>query len=208
MDLNSTRGKILLHCKKTGGATIEELSQVFALAPSTLRQHLTILLKEGFIIEESIREGVGRPYKVYRLTSNGEELFPKRYAELLLRLLHTLAAEDQKAIDTLLSKVLDEVVSENKHLAAISDPKKRLEAAIQVLIDLGSVWELNREDQTFLLKVYDCPFSRIVSEFPQVCRVAQNLLVRLTGGEVQLDDWMIEGHPYCTFRIANLPGQK
>ncbi|MCI0529590.1 MAG: helix-turn-helix transcriptional regulator, partial [Nitrospira sp.] len=186
------------------GVTVEELSQFFALAHSTLRQHLTILAKEGLIIEESIREGVGRPRKVYRLTPKAEELFPKRYAELLQRILQILAKEDRRAVDRILKKILEETVAENQHLASISNPRKRLEAVIQVLIDLGSVWELNEQDQSFLLKIYDCPFSKIVHEFPQVCGLAQSLLAQLTGASIQLTDWVVKGSPYCTFQVSGL----
>lgn len=202
MDLNSTRGKILLHCKKTGSATVDELSQFFSLAPATLRQHLIILIKEGFIFEESIRKGVGRPRKVYYLTPDAERLFPKRYAELLQRVLRILMKEDPRAVDRLLKKMLEEVVRENQHLTAIIDPKKRLEAVIQILIDLGSIWELKEQDQSFLLKIYDCPFSKIISEFPQVCHIAQSILAQLTKADVQLTDWMLQGSPCCTFKIS------
>ena len=183
---------------------MDELSQLLALAPSTLRQHLTILAKEGLVLEESVREGVGRPHKVYRLAPEAERLFPKRYAELLQRILRILTAEDYKAVDRLSKKILEEVIAENRHLTAILDPKKRLEAVVQVLIDLGSVWELNEEGQVSLLKIYDCPFSKIVPEFPQLCQMARTLLVQLTGAEVQLIDWMVEGSPHCTFQISHL----
>ncbi|HEX2922718.1 MAG TPA: winged helix-turn-helix transcriptional regulator, partial [Chloroflexota bacterium] len=85
--MQRTRRQILDILKRRGRATLEELSKEVALSPVTVRVHLSVLQRDDLVSVEEVRGKVGRPYFVYSLTEDAEELFPKRYHALANRLL-------------------------------------------------------------------------------------------------------------------------
>lgn len=201
LDLKSTKGRILRAIKKTNRLTIEDLTRELQLAPSTLRQQLALLVREGLLQEEGIRRGVGRPRKLYRLTPSAEELFPKRTEPLLAAVLEALAQKGPEQLQGLLDTILKRILEENGHLSGIHDLERRVKAVTSILIDLGSLTELERLEDGFVLRIYDCPFSKLPSQFPQLCRLPQRTLEELTRADVALTEWLVAGDRRCSFEI-------
>lgn len=204
IDFKSTKGRILKAIKKASQPTVEELARGLQLAPSTLRQQLALLVREGTLQEEVVRQGVGRPRKIYRLTRSAEELFPKRSEALLARILKAIAQKEPQQLQELLDTILKGILEENGHLSGIHDPEKRVKAVAETLIDLGSLTELERLEDGFILQIYDCPFSKLPSQFPQICRLPQRTLEELIGADVTLTEWLVAGDRRCSFIIKLL----
>jgi len=57
--------------------TIDQLSEETLLSPGAVRQHLLALEAQGLVSYIRVREGPGRPRHVFRLTTQGEDLFPQ-----------------------------------------------------------------------------------------------------------------------------------
>ncbi len=77
-----TRGRILEELA-IAPQTARDLAKKLGIQESAARGHLERLEGRGLVTPTFRREGVGRPRKRYFLTSEGMELFPRRY-ELLL----------------------------------------------------------------------------------------------------------------------------
>ncbi len=77
-----TRGRILEELA-LAPRTARDLAKKLGIQESAARGHLERLAGRGLVVPSFHREGVGRPRKRYFLTSEGQELFPRRY-ELLL----------------------------------------------------------------------------------------------------------------------------
>ncbi len=206
IDFRSTRGKLLQMLKKAGSCTLEELAREFHFSLPTIRQHLHILEKDSLVESEPIKGGVGRPRMVYKLTPHGEGTFPRRDGELLKRAFEAIARNGGGAkVAELCDNILKDILEENRHIAAIPDLKKRVEAVLDILIDLGSLKELRHTPEGFVLQIYDCPFSKLPISYPQVCKIPHVMLAELVAADVDLTEWMVKGDHRCTFKITPLP---
>ncbi|HEX6971242.1 MAG TPA: winged helix-turn-helix transcriptional regulator, partial [Limnochordia bacterium] len=66
--------------------TVKQLSQAVGITPMGVRQHLESLSRAGLVRFEWEKRGRGRPNQVFSLTADGDELFPRTYADLALGL--------------------------------------------------------------------------------------------------------------------------
>ena len=73
--------------KKQGTVDADELATRMGLSTSAVRQQLTALQRDGLVTFDEVKHGVGRPRHRYRLTSAGDSLFPRAYADLTNELL-------------------------------------------------------------------------------------------------------------------------
>lgn len=80
--MQATRRQILEHLRKHGQATVKDLGSVLGLTSTGIRQHLTVLERDGLVHAREERGHVGRPALVYSLSEAGESLYPKMYDEL------------------------------------------------------------------------------------------------------------------------------
>ncbi len=65
--MQTTRQQILEYLQRHGRATVKELGQVLRLTSTGIRQHLTVLERDGLVVAREERGRVGRPTLVYTL---------------------------------------------------------------------------------------------------------------------------------------------
>src|SRR2546430_424183 len=72
-------------------------------------QQLLTLLREGLVRHEAPAAGAaGRPANLYRLSAEGERLFPRKYDDLLLLIVDCIREElGEEALTRLLTKLTD-----------------------------------------------------------------------------------------------------
>lgn len=104
---------VLLHHRE--GLTIDELSTKLDISRNAVNQHITNLIKNGFIQSTLLETTVGRPSKVYSLTSSGLELFPRHYVFLARFLLSWLEKNlGPQALETCLKELGEQFAQEFK----------------------------------------------------------------------------------------------
>src|SRR2546422_6157116 len=81
------RAEILLLLKRAQPLTAKDLAHQLSVSPNAIRHHLKELEGEGLIVYGREQRGVGAPTFAYRLSPQGEALFPRRYEETLTELL-------------------------------------------------------------------------------------------------------------------------
>ena len=82
-------------------------------------------------------------------------------------------------------------------------PRERLEAAVEVLNELGGLAELEERDGGFLIRGYSCPLAGLTQEHPEVCRMVETLITELAG--VPVNEHCDRGErPRCCFEVATL----
>ena len=179
----STRGQIITLLRRSS-RTVDELAQALELTHTAVRAHLAALERDGLVNQRSERRGSGKPSSVYDLTPAAEYLFPKSYGQLLDQLLDVLGEHlPPDEVETLLRETGRRVAVEWKILPG--DLHVRLEAAIEVLNDLGGLMEQETEGETLCIRGYRCPFAAVVREHPEICNLAETLLSDLVGVPVQ-----------------------
>src|SRR5918999_2430170 len=199
----STRGQVVTLLRRSDH-TVEELAQALGLTDNGVRAHLAVLERDGIVRQRgSVRRssGGGKPAYVYELTQEGEDLFPKAYEPTLRRLLDVLSdqlgPEESEALLRLVGRRLA-----GEHSTRADGAHARLEAAVEVLNELGGLAELEDRDGTLVIRGYSCPLAGVTPDHPEVCRMAETLIAELAG--VPVHERCDRGErPRCCFEIAS-----
>jgi predicted ArsR family transcriptional regulator len=180
---SSTRGRIITLLRRSS-RTVDELAQALGLTHTAVRAHLAALERDGLVQQRGERRGSGKPSSVYDLTPEGEYLFPKSYGQLLYQLLDVLSERKPAGeVETLLREVGRRMAAQWK--IPPGELRVRLEAAVEVLNELGGLMERETGEETLCIRGYRCPFAAVVLEHPEVCHLAETLLTELVGVPVQ-----------------------
>ena len=85
----------------------------------------------------------------------------------------------------------------------------RLEAAVDVLNELGGLAELDERDGSVIIRDYSCPLTAVVPAHPEVCRMVEALITELAG--VPVHEHCDRGErPRCCFdaTLSETPRKK
>ena len=179
----STRGQIITLLRRSSH-TVDELAQALDLTHTAVRAHLAALERDGLVQQHSERRGSGKPSSVYDLAPAAEYLFPKAYGQLLDQLLDVLQGRMQsEEVETLLREVGQRMATQWS--IPPGNLRVRVEAAVEVLNELGGLMERETEEKTVFIRGYRCPFAAVVREHPEVCHLVETLLTELVGVPVQ-----------------------
>jgi predicted ArsR family transcriptional regulator len=196
--IGETRGK-LLRLLRRPPQTVTGLAAALGLTDNAVRLHVAALGRDGIVEQVGTqRDTGGKPARVYGLTKEGEELFPKAYATVLAALVEEIATQDgpEHAI-ALLRSVGGRLAP---RAAAPADAAKRVAAAAGALRSIGGDVEVNRTEGGWLLQGYACPLSAVTGNHPEVCALAKALVEQATGLPVT-ECCDRSDRPRCAFRI-------
>jgi len=199
----STRGQIVTRLRRSG-RTVEELAGPLDLTDNGVRAHLAVLERDGIVRQRgSVRRGSGggKPAYVYELTPQAEDLFPKAYEPVLRRLLDVLSERTGEEKSEALLRAVGGRLAEERDVRE-DDTRARLEAAVEVLNELGGLAELEEQDGAVVIRGYSCPLPGVTPDHPEVCRMAETLISELAGVPVHERCDRAE-RPRCCFEIAS-----
>jgi len=180
---SSTRGRIITLLRRAS-RTVDELAQALDLTHTAVRAHLAALERDGLVQQRSERRGNRKPSSVYDLAPAAEFLFPQSYGQFLYQLLEVLYGRMKpEEVETLLREVGRRMAAQWK--IPPGELRVRLEAAVEVLNELGGLMERETGEETLCIRGYRCPFAAVVLEHPEVCHLAETLLTELVGVPVQ-----------------------
>jgi predicted ArsR family transcriptional regulator len=197
----STRGQIITLIRRSS-RTVDELAQALDLTDNAIRAHLATLERDGFVKQRGIRRGSGKPSYVYDLTSEAEYLFPKSYGQVLYQLLEVLKERmTSEELEDLLRTVGRRIAAKWK--IPLGDLSVRLEAAVEVLNELGGMAELEIREGSYAIRGYSCPLSAAVPGHPEVCRLAETLLTEIVDVPVK-EQCERNGKVKCCFVVEKV----
>ena len=204
--MQRTRRQILDILKRRGRATLEELSREVGLSPVTVRVHLSVLQRDDLVSVEEVRGRVGRPYFVYSLTEEAEELFPKRYHVLASRILSsvndTLAPEQ---VQELLRHMAEVWAGERAPRLDGKDLAEKVAEVARIRTEEGAIADWEKTDDGYVIKQYNCPNLLVSRVHSQVCDVEKDYISRLLSTPVTRVDCRAEGNRFCSYLIPQ-PG--
>jgi predicted ArsR family transcriptional regulator len=203
--LGETRAK-LLRLLRRPPQTVTGLSDALGLTDNAVRIHIAALGRDGIVTQVGTqRDTGGKPARVYALTEEGEELFPKAYAVVLGGLVEQIARTDgsEHAVELL------RAVGEQAGAAtgAPADVAGRVAAAAAALRGLGGDIDVLKSEEGWRLQGYGCPLSAVTARHPQVCALAQALIEEITGQQVT-ECCDRTGRPRCAFQIEARGGPR
>jgi predicted ArsR family transcriptional regulator len=200
--VQATRQDILDYLRRHSQATVKELGEHLGLTSTGIRQHLTVLERDGLVEAREERGHVGRPALVYRLTPNGDALYPKKYDALANALIeearNLLGPEPlQHLMKNVAARFADPYMSrvEGKPMA------ERVAEVSRILQERGCLTETDSDSGDYLISQHTCPFPNVAARNSAVCALDVEFVRRLVGSDARLTTSLLRGDDACTYRV-------
>jgi predicted ArsR family transcriptional regulator len=176
------------------------LAAKLGLSLNVVRLHLAALARDGLIRPAGMRTDTGgKPARLYSLTRDGEELFPKAYAAVLATLAEVITGQEGAARANELFRAAGERIAAS--LGATGDREFRVGAAADALRGLGGDVDVLKDGEGWVIKGYGCPLSRVTAHHPEVCELARSLVEEIVGSRVS-ECCDRKESPKCQFRVG------
>ncbi len=197
------RGEVLRELKRAQPLTAKALAEKLGVSANAIRHHLKELEVETLVTYGREQHGVGAPTFAYRLSPQGEALFPKRYEQTLTELLDRVAERQGRAataalLEDLYSDLTRRLQVELEGVA----PEARLTAVARVLSDAGYMAESDAAGGTFRLAEHNCAIKSVAERFPEVCAAEANFLQTVLAATVERTAHIVDGCNACEYAIT------
>lgn len=202
-----TKKRLLDLIKRKGSISIDQAINHTRLARTTLREHLLHLERDGLVKHEHMRSGPGRPGLKFKLTKEGNNLFPSYKPALISDLLKFLKERgDEMTVELFFEDFWNQRFEKAKRrMNEVSnmDPKSRLKALMSVLEEEGFMPEFKLDDdaKVFTIKACNCPFSEVIQQTHLPCKLEANFYKKLFGERVTRVAYIADGDYSCTYCI-------
>lgn len=199
----STRKQVMQLLKTNGELSAKDLTEYLHITGMAVRRHLDTLERDGLIESRAVRQPMGRPMALYRLTPMADDHFPKKYDAIALDLLGELA---QEAGSDMVNHLFDrrKETLYNKYAPAIENREwqDQVETLAQIQHDNGYMVELEQvDDDEFVLKEYNCPIAQIANQYNHACQCELGLFERLLNADVSRHECLASGGQKCAYVI-------
>jgi predicted ArsR family transcriptional regulator len=201
--MQSTRQQILEYLRRNGRGTVKELGQLLGLTSTGIRQHLTVLERDGLVEAHEERGRVGRPTLVYQLTQKADGLFPKNYDVLAAVLMQEFRAnEGNEKLHQMLQRVAHRLAGPYIDRVEGKGVEQRVKETASILEEQGCMADWKREDSgEYFIDEYSCPFPKVAERDRSVCALHVEFVRVLTGADTRLTRSLMRGERACTYRI-------
>jgi predicted ArsR family transcriptional regulator len=202
LQLQSTRQQILEYMQRHARATVKQLGELLGLTSTGIRQHLTVLERDGLVEAREERGRVGRPTLVYTLTDKADALFPKRYDMLAAVILEEIRSEDgNEKLHKVLHRVASRLASPYVDRVEGRPLGERVQETARIMEEQGCMVEVQERDGEYLIDEYTCPFPKVAEHDRSVCALHVEFVRALSGGNTHLTRNLMRGEDACTYRI-------
>jgi DeoR family suf operon transcriptional repressor len=199
-----TRSDVLNALKRADGLTVDQLATSLGITSMAVRKHLAALERDDFVISEVVRRPIGRPARVYRLSAQSDDLFPKEYDSIAVEFLSDLVTMDgPDKVDLLFNRRAERTYEFlEARISAAHTFEERVAALAEGMDELGylAYWEQTGPN-TYTVSQFNCAIQRIASTFPQACFYELETYRKLLGAEVYRSCHMISGDHMCCYVI-------
>jgi predicted ArsR family transcriptional regulator len=199
--LESSREAILEILRRREGASVDQLSHELGLAGATVRRHLDVLMRDGYVSATQVRGGTGRPRYAFSITEAGAELFPHHYVRLTRRLIdeiislapeETTGRQGAELADLIFEKMADRLAREYGPRVEGDNIEQRVRATARLLAEEGLDFEIVSDEAGVRLLGRGCPCQRLgglgvgLPDAPShgACEHDRRLLERVVGAPV------------------------
>ena len=202
-----TRRAIVHLLKQEGALDAQTLAARLHLSAMAVRQHLYALQEEHLVTYHEVPRPVGRPAKLWQLTSAADRLFPEGYAELTLSLLTSVteafgAAGLERLLDV---RTQQQIAAYRQHIDGQDTLQQRVEALAAMRTDEGYMAEVQAQaDGSFLLLEKHCPICAAAVACTGLCGKELEVFQAVLGQDVTVErtEHMVLGARRCAYRVS------
>jgi predicted ArsR family transcriptional regulator len=197
-----------------GEATVRALSEHLGITQTGVRQHLARLERDGHVRSRGVRGRVGRPALLYRLTEDGERLFPKAYDRLAIGAIEAAAASfDGEDLHRFVQAAAGRVAA-RLDCTSRGTLRERAEGLASALAAEGAVVEVVQVDGgkgadgarapegALLVSQYTCPYDDAAAASDLTCAIDREVFRLCTGADVEVLAVRARGDDHCLFRLS------
>lgn len=191
--------------ERKSGATVDEMVDAVGLSRTAVNQHLLALERERYVRKADPRKKTGgRPGRIYVLTEEGTNQFPKQYSWFSRLLLETL--REKLGEEQLSEYMYDLGVKKSAALIPRLVGKNRVERVIEIVAVMNETGFVARTvatktDKVPVVECKNCVYHDLSKDFSEVCRFDIGFLSGLMGAEVEHQSCMQRGGDSCRFRF-------
>lgn len=204
-----TRRAIINLLKHEGAMDALALAKYLEISAMAVRQHLYALQAEDLVTYQEEARPMGRPAKLWQLTSKANRFFRDGYSELTLDLIDAVIKVYQEAG---LEQLLERRTCQQLQAYQAQIPQKgllveRLEALAQLRSDEGYIAQVQAQaDGSFWLIEKHCPIEDAAAVCSALCRQELEMFECLLGKEVTIEriEHLLSGQRRCVYRIGKL----
>jgi len=193
----------LLGLLRRSRQTITSLAKALGLTDNAVRLHVAALRRDGIVEDVGTqRDTGGKPARLYGLTREGEELYPKAYALVLGKLVEEIVRTQGRARAVeLLRAVGAQAAGAAGGARTASNPQQRLDAAAAVFRTLGSDAQVDQTSEGWRVQASGCPLSAVTAGHPEMCELGKALVEEVVGAPVT-ECCERGARPRCGFTLA------
>jgi predicted ArsR family transcriptional regulator len=203
-----TRRAIVHLLKQEGPLDAQALAAHLHVSAMAVRQHLYALHKEQLVTYHEVPRPLGRPAKLWQLTSAADRLFPEAYAELTLSLLNSVTEAFGKAgLERLLAmRSRQQIATYGARIGDHHTPlAQRLAALAAMRTEEGYMAEVHAQaDGSFVLLEKHCPICVAATACTGLCQNEIEVFQAVLGTEVKIErtEHIVAGAPRCAYRVC------
>lgn len=205
----TTRRALLDRLKRAGPQEAQDLARFLGLTAMAVRQHLYALETEGIVASAEASRPVGRPAKLWQLTTAAAPFFPDGHAELTQELLDAMqTAFGAAGLERMIAaRTESQLASYRALLGAERSLKRRAEALARVRAEEGYMAEVRPAGRgVYLLIENHCPICAAARACRGFCRGELDLFRQALGPDVQVErvDHLLSGARRCSYRLKRV----
>lgn len=206
--LDTSRGRIV-SLLRTGRRTADEIATKLGVTQSAVRLQVTAMERDGVVKKVGNRPGTTRPFYVYELTPEVEQLLSNAYIPLLTQLVDVFAkalpAQQVEALLRSTGKGLALELSREKRIAG--GVKSRVAAASELMNEqLGALTHVEGNG-AIVIRGAGCPLAALTGKHRGVCLAMESLVAEIVGLPVR-ECCDRKARPQCCFEVESRPARR
>ena len=203
--MSKLRQIVIETLSQAGPQPVSALARAAHLSTMAMRYHLTLLAREGLIVEQDPeRHGtVGRPQSLYALADEALEGLPKKYNTLAAQLLDevgdTLGAKETRA---LLRRTGRRAAAAAPQLRPGAGAQARMNRTEKFLSDRGYLARWEQANGELSLNVCNCPYRQVAQAHREVCDMDHAMIGALLDAPLKMTRCIANQDGQCRFVVS------
>ncbi len=203
----STRRAIIQMLKERGSMAAKSIAEQFGTTTMAVRMHLYALEKQKLIFSNEEPRPLGRPTKMWGLTSEADRFFHNGHADLAVNLIRSMGKTfGSQGMERLLATRAKEQVDDYRsEISEKDDLGDRVKALAEIRTAEGYMAEVEEQaDKSLLLVENHCPICEAASSCLGMCEMELDVFKKSLGPNVEVErtEHIQAGARRCAYRIA------